>query len=131
MVTDEEIRERVEMDASGVLRWRAVGTDGLGPWALRSAQRINARAGREVPVGKSGCFRLYGELVAIGRVRAVLMGQAYAPKGKQSRLPVGVTINRGRYVARIKRDGRLQWVGSYDTPEQAAAARAEHLEGRS
>lgn len=41
---------------------------------------------------------------------------------KKSPLPMGVRLTRGKYQARICKDGVSESVGMFDTPEKAAAA---------
>lgn len=39
--------------------------------------------------------------------------------------PKGVTFDKGRYVAKIRLDGSIRTLGSFDTPEQAHTAYAQ------
>jgi hypothetical protein len=45
-----------------------------------------------------------------------------------SPLGVGVRKYRGRYTARVQRNGKEVHLGTFDTPEEARAARSAYLE---
>ena len=47
---------------------------------------------------------------------------------KKTDLPVGVCLDRSRYQAKIKQDGKTVYLGKYDTPEEASQAYLKALE---
>ena len=61
-----------------------------------------------------------------------LQNRQGATKGNSTKT-AGVTMNRNRYGAQIKIDGKRVWLGTYDTPEEAHAvyvkAKREHHVG--
>ena len=128
-----EIQERFAIGDDGILRWKAVSTDGLPRWAVRAARRLNLMVGKEVKPKRSGCINLYGNAISVGRVKAVVKGMPYTvgDKGqaqKKSGLPIGITWVRNRFVARIKHGRRLIHVGTFRSVEDAVAARSAMVE---
>lgn len=120
-VTDDDVRERFELDANGVLRWRKVWPQGGERFAQRAAERLNRVAGKAVPVikrnGYSDYVVLYGKQITVPRVMLALNGEvsAIGAKGgvKSSGLPQGITASRGLYQTRIYADGKMQHLGTF------------------
>ena len=140
-VTEEDFRERFEIDAEGVIRWRKVVPVGGERFAVRAAQRLNLKAGEPVQTwDMRGCphTSLYGRPISQTRLRMILQGMSDAeaakacaeisasandPKGRT--LPRGVTELHGYYVARIKVNGKHMHLGHFKTIEEAASARRQ------
>ena len=131
-VTDEDLIERFEIDAKGVIRWREVVPIGGQRFALRAAARLNRMAGKPVLEPQ---VNLYGRTIWLARLRAVLLGETVvrkktAPSGskggvKASGLPQGVTLCRGRYRAHIFTGDALRHLGMFGSLDEAVAARRQ------
>lgn len=78
-LTNEDIDERFEIDARGVVRWKRVSAKGLPRWCVAKAEEINRKAGEPVhffPHQNGGMVvKLYGGTVSESRVRKVLQRQ--------------------------------------------------------
>lgn len=76
---NEDIDERFEIDAKGMIRWRRVSAKGLPKWCAMKAEEINRKAGEEVNffphTNGSMIVKLYGGTVTEARVRKVLQRQ--------------------------------------------------------
>lgn len=132
-VISEDVIERFEIDANGVIRWREVVPVGGQRFAQRAAARLNLMAGK--PVSQMS-VNLYGMNLSRARLRAVLLGEPVVEpeaarnsgsKGgiKTSGLPQGVRVHRGRYMAQIYRNGAVRHLGMFGSLEEAVAARRQ------
>lgn len=85
-LTNEDIDERFEIDADGVVRWKRVSAKGLPRWCAAKAEEINRKAGEPVhffPHQNGGMVvKLYGGTVSESRVRKVLQRETARDAGK-------------------------------------------------
>lgn len=58
-------------------------------------------------------------------LRVVTAAQSGQNRAGRSPYGRGVQVNRGRYGAKVTVNGRWHWLGTYDTPQEAAAVAAE------
>ena len=138
-VTDEDLRERFEIDAEGVIRWREVVPLGGQRFVQRAAARLNLMAGKPVKMRMLNGYpytSLYNMHISEPRLRAILTGEPVqkakqaatsGSKGgiKTSGLPQGVRVHRNRYMAQIYRDGAVRHLGMFGSLEEAVAARRQ------
>ena len=75
-ITDDDIRERIEVRADGALVWRRIEVGNAPRWLQREALKMNKRAGQPVQLWRhaSGGMmtRLYGCDLYEGRIRQAL-----------------------------------------------------------
>lgn len=80
-LTNDQIRERFELDDERTICWRRVDARGLPLWCQAKADEINRKAGETVHFFKhasgSNVVKLYGGMVAEGRIRKILQGQTH------------------------------------------------------
>ncbi|MEY4863770.1 MAG: hypothetical protein RLZ51_1865 [Pseudomonadota bacterium] len=75
-ITDDDIRERIEVRGDGVLVWRKLDVPNAPGWMRREAAKLNKRAGEPVQLWRHAnggmMTRLYGCDLYEGRIRQAL-----------------------------------------------------------
>ena len=98
-------------------------SDGLGPQKIRMHRVLLQPPDGLQPdhVNGDGLDNRRANLRAV--TRGINQANRNRPnRGRTHDLPIGVYRSRRRFQAQIKIDGHPQYLGSFDTPEQAAVA---------
>jgi hypothetical protein len=140
MLTAEGLRELMEYDPeTGIFTWRAGMRSGKAAGGSRSDGYCYVNVGRRYFVHRLAFLYVYGRWPAddvdhidgnpsnnaIANLREATRSQNH--QNKRSRRNTssglkGVTWQGRKWVARIKRDGRNDYLGSFKTAEEAHAA---------
>lgn len=117
-ITNEDIKERFQVNDQGVICWRAVDGAAVPRWARAAAAAINKKAGEPVTfwahANNGTVTKLYSQHVFETRIRKVLLGQT----------AVDASEKRGQDAKRRAKAAKqdAERAAKQPTPEEAVRA---------